>query len=114
MQHIQTTNFTVSDTAAKRIITILEHEPQGAKFRISVQGGGCSGFQYKFDFDAKPAATSDIVIQKNGAIVVIDDLSFGFISGSTLDYIETLGNAEFAITNPHATAKCGCGNSFAV
>ena len=107
-------SFSVTDAAAARIAAIAAKEPQGAKFRISVLGGGCSGFQYKMDFDSKPVAGTDIVISKNGATVVIDDLSIGFIHDSTLDYVETLGSSEFEIRNPNATAKCGCGNSFAV
>ncbi len=107
-------SFSITDSAATRIATIIGKEPPGTKLRISVQGGGCSGFQYKFDFDNKPADDTDIVINKDGATVVIDDLSIGFIENSTLDFIETLGSSEFEIKNPNATAKCGCGNSFAL
>lgn len=108
------TSFSVTDAAAARIVAIMGKEPAGSKLRISVEGGGCSGFQYKFSFDTTPPGDSDIVITKNGATVVIDDLSIGYVAHSTLDFIETLGNSEFAIKNPNATAKCGCGNSFAV
>ena len=114
MENIQTQSFSVTDSAAARITTLMSKEPQGTKLRISVQGGGCSGFQYKYDFDTNPLGDTDIIIQKNGAIVVIDDLSIGFVANSVLDYVETLGSAEFEIKNPNATAKCGCGNSFAV
>lgn len=106
--------FSVTDAAAKRIATIVQNEPEGSRFRITVMGGGCSGFQYKMDFDASPIGNTDIVIEKDGATIVIDDLSIDFIKNSTLDYVETLGSSEFVITNPNATAKCGCGNSFAV
>lgn len=114
MDNLTTQSFSVTDAAAARIATIISKEPDGAKLRISVLGGGCSGFQYKFDFDTKPINDSDIVIEKNGTVVVIDDLSIGLITNSTLDYIETLGSSEFEIRNPNATAKCGCGNSFAL
>ena len=114
METLGTQPFTVTDAAAARIATIMSKEPEGTHFRISVHGGGCSGFQYRFDFDGKPIGQTDIVIEKNGTQVIIDDLSIGFITGSTLDYIETLGNSEFEIRNPNATAKCGCGNSFAL
>jgi iron-sulfur cluster assembly accessory protein len=114
MEKLQTTSLNVTDAAANRIAAILRTEPEGIHLRISVQGGGCSGFQYKIDFDSSPIHSTDITIEKNGAKVVIDDLSLGFLSGSTLDYVETLGNSEFAISNPNATAKCGCGNSFAI
>jgi iron-sulfur cluster assembly accessory protein len=106
--------FTVSDAAAARIVKILAGEPEGSKLRISVLGGGCSGFQYQYDFEAKPAGLTDIIIEKNGATVVIDDLSIGFVAGSVLDFVEDLSSAGFEIKNPNATAKCGCGNSFAV
>jgi len=106
--------FTVTDAAAKRIAAILKNEPEGSRFRISVQGGGCSGFQYKLDFDTRPPGATDMIIEKDGATIVIDDLSLDFIRNSTLNYIEALGYSEFEITNPNATAKCGCGNSFAV
>lgn len=114
MQTQDTESFRVTEAAAKRIAAIVSKEPSGTKLRISVLGGGCSGFQYKLDFDAKPTGATDIAIEKDGATVVIDDLSIGFIKGSTLDYVETLGSSEFEIKNPNATAKCGCGNSFAV
>lgn len=109
-----TQSFSVTEAAAKRIANIVLNEPEGTKLRISVHGGGCSGFQYKLDFDTSPITGTDIVIEKNGATVVIDDLSIDFIKDSTLDYVETLGSSEFEIKNPNATAKCGCGNSFAV
>lgn len=109
-----TQSFTVTDAAARRIAVILKNEPEGSRFRIAVQGGGCSGFQYKLHFDNKPLGPTDIVIEKDGIVVVIDDLSFDFIKNSTLNFVEALGYSEFEITNPNATAKCGCGNSFAV
>lgn len=114
MDTIQAHSFLVTDAAAARITAIVAKEPEGTKLRISVQGGGCSGFQYKMDFDNKPVGNTDIVINKNGAMIVIDDLSIGFMENSTLDFIETLGSSEFEIKNPNATAKCGCGNSFSV
>ncbi len=107
-------NFTITDNAAKRIVKLIEDEDdQNVKLRISVLGGGCSGFQYNFDFDAK-VDDSDLLFEKNGVEVVIDETSIEFINGSQLDYVETLGSAAFAITNPNATANCGCGNSFSV
>ncbi len=106
--------FVVTDAAAARIAKITSDEPAGTRFRILVQGGGCSGFQYRFDLDPKQAAEGEIILEKNGSAVIIDDMSFGFLAGSTLDYEEELGSAGFAIKNPNATAKCGCGNSFSV
>lgn len=114
MTNTQGQPFEVTDAAAARILGIVSKEPEGTRLRISVLGGGCSGFQYKLDFENNPINTTDIVINKNGATVVIDDLSIGFVTDSVLDYVETLGSSEFEIKNPNATAKCGCGNSFAV
>jgi iron-sulfur cluster insertion protein len=108
------TPFEVTQAAYARIAYILEGEPEGTQFRVSVLGGGCSGFQYHFDFDAATPAEDDKVIEQNGVRVVIDATSLELLAGSTLDYVETLGSAGFEIKNPQATASCGCGNSFAV
>jgi iron-sulfur cluster assembly accessory protein len=112
--HTPATPFAVTDAALARIAKILHGEPEGSYFRVSVLGGGCSGFQYHFDFDTTPASTEDFVIENHGTRVVIDDVSLNYLAGSVLDYIETLGSAGFEIKNPNATAKCGCGNSFSV
>ena len=107
-------SFGISDNAAVRVASLLTDEAPDSKLRISVNGGGCSGFQYHFDFDADPVAEDDLVIERDGAIVVIDQTSLQFVKGSVLDYVETLGASSFEITNPNATASCGCGNSFSV
>lgn len=104
----------LSDSAARKIAMLLADEPAGAVFRISIQGGGCSGFSYIFDLDSKPVADTDLLIEKDGARVAVDDVSIGLLGGSVLDYAETLGSAGFEIKNPNATASCGCGNSFSV
>jgi iron-sulfur cluster insertion protein len=106
--------FALTDAAAVRIAKIIVGEPDGTKLRVAVGGGGCSGFQYQVDFDSKPNASDDLVIEKNGSKVVIDSTSLDLLKGSVLDYVETLGSAGFEIKNPNATAKCGCGNSFSV
>lgn len=107
-------SFYVSDNAAKRIAHLIsEEENQNVRLRISVRGGGCSGFQYHFDFDPDLQG-DDNIFEKNGVEVVIDSMSLGMVSGSLLDYVETLGSAAFEIKNPNATANCGCGNSFSV
>ncbi len=108
------TAFQISDNAAKRIAFLAAQEPfADAKLRIAVDGGGCSGFQYKYEFTSETGA-SDVVIERAGAKVVIDEISLPFIQGSMIDYIETLGAAHFEIKNPNASARCGCGNSFSV
>ena len=107
--------FNLTESAAKRINHLKAQEGKDSlRFRISVKGGGCSGFQYEFTLDSNTPAPSDTVIAKDGAEVVIDDVSLGIVTGSVLDYTEDLASAGFAIKNPNATAKCGCGNSFSV
>jgi len=108
-----TTAVTVSERAARRIGEILQKEPPGAMLRVSVEGGGCSGFQYKFDVE-RDRAEDDIVIARNGATVLIDPVSVGYMEGSEIDYVDDLIGASFKIANPKATAGCGCGTSFSV
>ena len=107
--------FSVSETAAARINVLKLREKNDAlKFRITVKGGGCSGFQYEFDLTGTAAGPDDHVYEVSGAQVLVDDISLGFLKGSMLDYTEDLAQAGFSIKNPNATAKCGCGNSFSV
>jgi len=108
------TSFGISDSAARRIAFLLSDEPAGSVLRVSVLGGGCSGFQYHFEFDAKPLAGDDQLFQKDGAKVVVDQISLGMLNGSQIDFVETLGAAAFEIRNPQAKASCGCGNSFSI
>ena len=105
--------LTVSDSAASRVAFLIEHEGNPAlMLRLTVSGGGCSGFQYGFAFDAT-ANGDDHVFERNGVKVVTDDCSLDLLAGATLDYVEDLMGAAFQIRNPNATASCGCGNSFA-
>lgn len=106
--------FTISPTASARVAHLLKTEPAGTRLRVAVDGGGCSGFQYKFDFDSAAPSGEDKVFGTADAPVVVDDISLGFINGAMLDYVETLGAASFEIKNPNAKASCGCGNSFSV
>lgn len=103
----------ISDSAAKRIAHLLKSEEAGARLRVAVEGGGCNGFQYKFDFD-KTKNNDDHVVEKNGVAIVIDETSLELVKGSELNYVETLGFAHFEIKNPQAASSCGCGNSFSV
>jgi iron-sulfur cluster assembly accessory protein len=107
------TNVTVSERAARRIGEILKAEPTGAMLRVSVEGGGCSGFQYKFDIE-RAKAEDDIVIARDGATVLIDPVSVNFMAGSEIDFVDDLIGASFKVHNPKATASCGCGTSFTV
>ncbi len=106
-------NVTVSERAAKRIGEILRAEPDGTMLRVSVEGGGCSGFQYKFDMDRAKAA-DDLVIARDNAVVLIDPVSVNYMAGSEIDFVEDLIGASFKVKNPNATASCGCGTSFAL
>jgi iron-sulfur cluster assembly accessory protein len=104
---------TVSERASRRIGEILKGEPAGSMLRVSVEGGGCSGFQYKFDVE-REQAPDDLVISRNGATVLIDPVSEGFLAGAEIDFVDDLIGASFKIHNPNATASCGCGTSFAL
>lgn len=107
-------DFNVSESASARIAHLLASEPAGTRLRVAVDGGGCSGFQYKFDFEQAGPAADDKEFGTPDAPVIIDEISLGFIQGATLDYVETLGAAAFEIKNPQAKSSCGCGNSFSV
>ena len=105
--------ITVTERAARRIGEILRREPAGSMLRVSVEGGGCSGFQYKFDVERSQAA-DDVAITRDGATVLIDRISLGYLAGSEIDFVDDLIGAAFRINNPKATASCGCGTSFSI
>ncbi len=107
------TGITVSDSAAKRIAKILNSEPDKTALRVSVEGGGCSGFSYKYDL-VDEQTDDDIVIEKLGAKVLIDSISVPYMDGSEIDLVDDLMGQSFQIRNPNATASCGCGTSFAI
>jgi iron-sulfur cluster assembly accessory protein len=106
-------NVTVTERAARRIGEILRQEPAGTMLRVSVEGGGCSGFQYKFDTE-RERTEDDIVIEKSGATVLIDPISLDYMAGSEIDFVDDLIGSSFKVINPKATASCGCGTSFAL
>ena len=106
-------NITVSERAARRIGEILKGEPSGTMLRISVEGGGCSGFQYKFDMEHSKAS-DDLVINRDGAVVLIDPVSVNYMAGSEIDFVDDLIGTSFKVNNPQAKASCGCGTSFAL
>ncbi len=108
-----TQDVVLTDRAARRINEIVAAEAGNTVLRVSVEGGGCSGFQYKFDL-VPGAAEDDIKLEKAGATVVIDPVSLGFLAGSQIDYVDDLIGASFQIRNPNATASCGCGTSFSI
>lgn len=105
----------LTQNAAKRINAILSEDKTHTMLRVSVEGGGCSGFQYKFDLiDDGGKANDDLVLEREGATVVIDPMSVQFLGGSEIDFVDDLIGASFQIRNPNATASCGCGTSFSM
>ena len=107
------TTVSVTESAARRIGEIVANEPNGTMLRVSVEGGGCSGFQYKFDL-VQEREDDDLVIERNGATVLVDQISLMYMSGSEIDFVDDLIGASFKINNPNATSGCGCGTSFAI
>jgi iron-sulfur cluster assembly accessory protein len=104
---------TVTQRAARRISEILRREPAGTVLRVSVEGGGCSGFQYKFEIDREQSA-DDIAVVRDGATVLIDQVSLQYLKGSEIDFVDDLIGASFRVVNPQAKASCGCGTSFSI
>jgi len=107
------TSVHVTDRAARRISEIISGEADAKMLRVSVKAGGCTGFQYSFDLVAD-RDQGDTVIEKQGATVLIDEISLPFMAGSEIDFVDDLIGASFKISNPNATASCGCGTSFTV
>ena len=103
----------MSASAAQQINAIMAKQGKDQYLRVAVEGGGCSGFQYKFDFADTPNE-DDIVLEKDGAKILIDEISVGFLEGSEIDYTRELIGSAFKIHNPNAVAACGCGTSFSV
>jgi len=107
------TALTLTSAAAKRIGWIAERQGKPAILRLTVEGGGCSGFQYRFDL-ADAAEGEDAVSETDGVRLVVDPVSLDLVAGSTVDFVESLGGAAFKVENPNATAGCGCGSSFGI
>jgi iron-sulfur cluster insertion protein len=105
---------TISNSAVKKIKSIINEEDSSLKLRVFVQGGGCSGFQYGFSLEELPPADDDFTFDKDGIGVVIDSMSMQYMNEAEIDYKEDLMGASFTIKNPNATATCGCGSSFTI
>lgn len=105
--------LTLTDSAAKRVAAIAEKQARPAILRLSVEGGGCSGFQYKFDL-AEAVESDDSISETDGVRLVVDPVSLDLVSGSIVDFVESLGGAAFRVENPQAAAGCGCGSSFGI
>ena len=105
---------TMSESAAKRVAFLVDAQGNpNLKLRLSVSGGGCSGFQYGFGFD-EDVKDGDIVVERDGVTLLVDDMSLLYLIGSEVDYVEDIIGASFRVTNPNATAGCGCGSSFSI
>ena len=105
--------LTLSPSAAARVAAIATKQAKPAILRLAVEGGGCSGFQYKFELADAPEA-DDSIAETAGVRLVIDPMSLELVAGCVVDYVESLGGAAFRVENPQATAGCGCGSSFAI
>ena len=106
------TSLTLSPSAAKRVAFIATKQGKPAVLRLSVDGGGCAGFSYKFELGE--VEDGDAIAETDGVSLVVDEISLGLLDGSEVDYIEDLGGAAFKVTNPNAASGCGCGSSFSV
>lgn len=104
---------TVTARAQERIAEIVASETPGAMLRVSVEGGGCSGFQYKFDL-VRQRGDGDLALGAGPAMVLVDPMSLDLMAGSEIDFVDDLIGASFKIKNPKATASCGCGTSFSL
>ena len=107
------TDITLSASAARRLNAIAEREGRALMLRVAVDGGGCSGFQYRFDLIEESEA-DDLTIRRDGAAAVVDAISHAMLKGSEIDFVDELASAEFKVRNPNAKSSCGCGVSFSI
>jgi iron-sulfur cluster insertion protein len=114
MDEIGDRQVVLTENAVRRIASLKAQEQVETAFlRIAVSGGGCSGFQYGFSFDDQ-RNEDDVVFERDGVAVVVDDVSLDLLSGAEIDFVEDLMGASFQIRNPNAASSCGCGNSFSI
>lgn len=104
---------TLSASAARRITQVLNSEPAGTKMRLAVNGGGCSGFSYDFQFVTE-AEADDVAVTRDGATLLVDVVALPYLAGAEVDFVDDLMGQYFKVKNPNATATCGCGTSFSV
>ncbi len=105
---------TLTERAARRVARIIGAEPAGTALRVSVEGGGCSGFQYRYHLVQQSPAEDDVVLARDGATVLIDSISLQYMGGAEIDFVDDLMGQSFQIRNPLAAASCGCGTSFTI
>jgi iron-sulfur cluster assembly accessory protein len=103
----------LTPSAAARVAAIAAKQGKPAILRLSVEGGGCSGFQYRFGL-AEAIEAEDLTVERDGVTLVVDDVSIDLVRGAAVDFVSDLGGQAFKVTNPNATAGCGCGTSFSV
>ncbi len=103
----------LTPNAAKRVAAIAEKQGKAAILRLAVEGGGCSGFQYRFGL-ADSIEEDDVTVEEAGVTLVVDEISLDLVRGSAVDFVESLGGSAFQVTNPNAASGCGCGSSFSV
>jgi iron-sulfur cluster assembly accessory protein len=103
----------VTDSAARRIAALIKEDGGDIALRVAVNGGGCSGFRYDFTFD-DARQDDDLVIEKDGAVVLVDSMSQLYLAGAAIDFVEDVIGSSFQIQNPNATSSCGCGSSFSI
>jgi len=106
-------DIALSPSAAARVAAIAQRQGKPAILRLSVEGGGCAGFQYRFGL-ADEIAADDLVVARDGVTLVVDEISLDLVRGSVVDFVESLGGAAFQVTNPQAASGCGCGTSFSI
>ena len=108
------TSFTLSVQAATHILRVIAKQPEITHLRLSVSGGGCSGFKYVYNFESGITASDDVVVQLNGATLRTDPMSLGFLQNAVLDFAQDMMGSRFMVTNPNASSSCGCGTSFSM
>ena len=112
-QEMTDKSVSVTDAAFARVAKVLAGESDKDALRVSVEGGGCTGFSYKFDL-VSGRNDDDVVLEKDGATILVDELSLVYMGGSEIDFVDDLIGQSFQIKNPNAVASCGCGTSFTI
>lgn len=113
METTEIADITLTPSAATRVAAIAAKQGKPAVLRLSVEGGGCSGFQYRFGLADAPE-DGDIIATEAGVSLVVDEMSLDLVRGSAVDFVESLGGSAFQVTNPNAASGCGCGSSFSI
>jgi iron-sulfur cluster assembly accessory protein len=113
MDTTATADIILTPSAASRVAAIAAKQGKPAVLRLSVEGGGCSGFQYRFGLADAPE-DGDTVALRDGVALVVDEMSLDLVRGSAVDFVESLGGSAFQVTNPNAASGCGCGSSFSI